>query len=72
MLRGRRVLVLDVRRHDERTLYGAIPGALHLPGGAHCMSVILSVKACLLYSDCCMPRCGGLGEGAPGSSGSCC
>jgi rhodanese-related sulfurtransferase len=33
MLRGRRVLVLDVRRHDERTLYGSIPGALHLPGG---------------------------------------
>uniref|UniRef100_A0A383VMR1 Rhodanese domain-containing protein n=1 Tax=Tetradesmus obliquus TaxID=3088 RepID=A0A383VMR1_TETOB len=31
VLQGRRVLVLDVRRHDERTLYGAIPGALHLP-----------------------------------------
>ncbi|KIY95322.1 hypothetical protein MNEG_12642 [Monoraphidium neglectum] len=22
---------LDVRRHDERTLYGAIPGAVHVP-----------------------------------------
>ncbi|KAF8064663.1 prmA [Scenedesmus sp. PABB004] len=26
-----RLVVLDVRRHDERALYGAIPGALHLP-----------------------------------------
>jgi hypothetical protein len=22
-----------VRRHDERALYGALPGAQHLPGG---------------------------------------
>jgi len=28
-----RLLLLDVRRHDERTLYGAIPGAHHVPGG---------------------------------------
>jgi hypothetical protein len=28
-----RFLLLDVRRHDERTLYGAIPGAQHVPGG---------------------------------------
>lgn len=27
-----RLLLLDVRRHDERTLYGAIPGAHHIPG----------------------------------------
>jgi hypothetical protein len=30
--RQQRLLLLDVRRHDERTLYGAIPGALHIPG----------------------------------------
>lgn len=30
-----RLLLLDVRRHDERTLYGAIPGAHHIPGGVH-------------------------------------
>jgi hypothetical protein len=29
-----RAAALDVRRHDERTLYGAIPGALHIPGEA--------------------------------------
>jgi len=27
-----RVTAVDVRRYDERTLYGAIPGAIHLPG----------------------------------------
>lgn len=27
-----RLLLLDVRRHDERTFYGAIPGAHHVPG----------------------------------------
>jgi hypothetical protein len=32
--RQQRLLLLDVRRHDERTLYGAIPGALHIPGAA--------------------------------------
>eukprot|EP00775_Hariotina_reticulata_P012308 gene12308-12444_t len=26
-----RLLLLDVRRHDERTFYGAIPGSHHLP-----------------------------------------
>ncbi len=25
-------LLVDVRRHDERALYGSIPGAVHLPG----------------------------------------
>jgi rhodanese-related sulfurtransferase len=27
-----RLLLLDVRRHDERALYGTIPGSHHLPG----------------------------------------
>lgn len=27
-----RLLLVDVRRHDERALYGAIPGAHHIPG----------------------------------------
>lgn len=27
-----RCTVLDVRRHDERTLYGSINGTLHVPG----------------------------------------
>lgn len=25
---------IDVRRHDERTLYGSIPRAQHVPGAA--------------------------------------
>lgn len=25
-------VLVDVRRHDERTLYGSIPGSVHLPG----------------------------------------
>lgn len=29
---SQRLLVIDVRRHDERTLYGSIPGAVHIPG----------------------------------------
>jgi hypothetical protein len=33
-----RLLLLDVRRHDERTLYGAIPGALHIPGETTALS----------------------------------
>lgn len=28
---GPRVHLLDLRRHDERTLYGSIPGSHHLP-----------------------------------------
>lgn len=31
---SQRLLVLDVRRHDERTLYGSIPGTVHVPGKA--------------------------------------
>lgn len=31
-----RLLLLDVRRHDERTFYGAIPGSHHLPGEGVC------------------------------------
>jgi hypothetical protein len=31
-----RLLLLDVRRHDERTFYGAIPGSHHLPGVGVC------------------------------------
>jgi len=27
----RRILLIDVRRHDERALYGSLPGALHIP-----------------------------------------
>ena len=27
----RRVVVVDVRRHDERALYGSLPGAIHIP-----------------------------------------
>jgi hypothetical protein len=33
-----RVTVLDVRRYDERALYGAIPGTFHLPG--ECMPLL--------------------------------
>lgn len=32
-----RLLLIDVRRHDERTLYGAIAGAHHVPGGERCL-----------------------------------
>ncbi len=27
--------VLDIRRYDERTLYGSIPGTKHIPGASH-------------------------------------
>lgn len=33
-------MVLDVRRHEERTLYGAIPGTSHMPG-ACCLHRVL-------------------------------
>lgn len=27
------ILLIDVRRHDERALYGSIRGSVHVPGG---------------------------------------
>ena len=37
-----RCFVVDVRRHDERTLFGAIPGTLHLPAQQALRAVHLS------------------------------